>query len=88
MLKLNKIKHFSCKNCDCQDKITFENDIIFCFGLIKKTYHPEDYYRYCIIKNKNRNAQEIMEEELHCLLMGLSRLLFLKRLRDINSKKK
>jgi hypothetical protein len=57
---LNKPKHFSCKNCDCQGSVTFKNKVRFCFGLVKKTYKPEDYYRYCISKGKSRSINEIM----------------------------
>jgi len=85
-VKLNKKKHFSCNNCECQDRVKFKNEVIFCFGLIKKRYYKEDYYRFCVIKNKKRHSQEIMLEELYTLLMGLSRLLFLKRQREINKK--
>ena len=86
MLKLNKKKHFNCKNCTCQEKVKFLNDVIFCFGLIKKLYCREDFYRFCIIKGTKRNATDIMLEELHSLLMGLSRILFVKRLKEINKK--
>lgn len=83
---LNKKKHFSCKNCNCQEKIKYKNGVLFCFGLIKKLYDKEDFYRFCIIKGKNRNANDIMEEEVQTLLMGLSSILFHKRLKDINKK--
>ena len=83
---LNKIKHCSCKNCDGQTKITFKNHVTFCFGLIKKTHVAEDYYRFCIDKGKNRSVTEIMLEELHSMLLGLSTILFQKRLNEINKK--
>jgi hypothetical protein len=86
MKKLNKEKHFSCKNCDCREQVKFQNKVIFCFGLIKKIYLEEDYYRFCIIKGKKRNANDIMLEELHSMLMGLSSILFHKRLEEINKK--
>jgi hypothetical protein len=84
MLKLNKKKHFNCKNCICQEKVKFQNNVLFCFGLIKKTYYKEDHYRFCIIKGKKRSANDIMLEELHSMLMGLSRILFQKRLEEVN----
>jgi hypothetical protein len=83
-VKLNKKRHFSCKNCNCQEKVRFKNGVLFCFGLVKKPYYKEDDFRFCIIKNKKRNANEVMLEELYTLLMGLSRILFQKRLEDIN----
>jgi len=83
---LNKKKHFDCKNCNCQEKVRFKNAVIFCFGLIKKLYDKEDFYRFCIIKKGNRNCNDIMQEELYTLLMGLSSILFHKRLKEINKK--
>ena len=88
MSKLNKTKHFNCSNCNCQEKVRFKNSIIFCFGLVKKPTPMCDYYRFCIIKKKKRSATDIMEEEVQTLLMGLSRILFLKRLKEVNKKKK
>ena len=86
MKKLNKKTHFNCKNCDCVERIRFKNNVMFCFGLIKNTYHKEDFYRFCIIKGKNRNANEIMLEEMYSMLMGLSSILFQHKLREINKK--
>jgi len=83
---LNKKKHFNCKNCDCKERVRFKNNVFFCFGLIKKTYHKEDNYRFCIIKGKKRDAHEVMLEELYSMLMGLSSILFQKRVREINKK--
>jgi len=82
----NKKRHFNCKNCNCQEKVKFKNNIIFCFGLIKKIYLKGDYYRFCIIKKNKRSVNEVMLEELYSLLMGLSSILFHKRLKDINKK--
>ena len=84
--KLNKTKHFNCKNCACQEKIRFMNNVLFCFGLVKKTYHKEDNYRFCIIKGNKRSANEIMLEEMYAMLMGLSSILFNKRLKEVNKK--
>jgi hypothetical protein len=83
---LNKKKYWNCKNCNCQEKVRFKNKVLFCFGLVKKPYCKEDYYRFCIIKGKNRNANDIMEEEVQTMLMGLSSILFHKRLKEINKK--
>jgi hypothetical protein len=84
MLKANKIKHFNCKNCYCKERISFKNNVIFCFGLIKKPNPPCDYYRFCIMKGKKCNINDIMKEELYSMLMGLSSILFKKRLEEIN----
>jgi len=81
--KLSNKKHWDCKNCNCVEKVKFKNNVIFCFGLIKQTYYKEDYYRFCIIKGKKRSAHEIMLEELYSMLMGLSSILFQKRLTDL-----
>lgn len=83
---LNKKKHFDCKNCNCMERVRFKNNVLFCFGLIKKTYYKEDAYRFCIIKGKKRSANELMLEELYSMLMGLSSILFRKRLKEINKK--
>jgi hypothetical protein len=71
-MKLNKKKHFSCKNCICTSKAVFKNGVIFCAGLIKKTCPKCDKYRFCIIKNKNKSATDIMLEELMSLVVNLS----------------
>ena len=84
---LNKKKHFACKNCKCIEKVEFKNKVIFCFGLIIKRYCKEDYYRFCITKGNKRSANDIMLEEVHSLLMGLSSILFQKRLKEINKVK-
>jgi len=86
MTKVKLNKHFNCENCDCQEKVKFKNNIIFCFGLVKKTYYKIDYYRFCIIKKNKRSANELMLEELYSMLMGLSSILFHKRLKQINKK--
>jgi len=83
---LNKKQHFDCKNCECQERVKFKNNIVFCFGLIKKIYIRGDYYRFCIIRGKKRSTNEIMQEELYSMLMGLSSILFHKRLKEINKK--
>jgi hypothetical protein len=82
----NKEKHTSCKNCKLKTSIIFKNKVIFCFGLIKKIYSLKDYYRFCIIKNKNRSCTDIMLEEIYTLLNGLSTLLIQKRFEEINKK--
>ena len=83
---LNKKKHFNCKNCNCIERVRFQNNVVFCFGLVKKTYYKVDNYRFCIIKGTKRNANDIMLEELHSMLMGLSSILFNKRIKEINKK--
>ena len=83
---LNKKKHFDCKNCNCLERVKFKNNVFFCFGLVKKTYYKVDNYRFCIIKGKKRNANELMLEELYSMLMGLSSILFHKRTKEINKK--
>ena len=83
---LNKEKHFSCNNCERRTRVTFTNKIVFCFGLIKKLYKPKDFYRFCIIRGKNKSANDIMVEELYAMLRGLSEVLFDKRLLDINKR--
>ena len=83
---LSKKKHFNCKNCNCVEKISFQNNVIFCFGLVKKPNPSCDYYRFCITKGKKRSANDIMIEELHSMLLGLSHILFVKRLEDVNKK--
>ena len=85
---MNKDKHFSCKNCKRIAKTEFSNQVIFCYGLVKNINCPEDYYRFCIEKNKIRNANDIMLEELQSLLMGLSQLMFLQRLKEVNKEVK
>jgi hypothetical protein len=82
----NKKKHWDCKNCNCQERVKFKNNILFCFGLVKKPICKVDNYRFCIIKGKKRNANEIMQEELYSMLMGLSSILFHKRVKEINKK--
>ncbi len=82
--KFNKKTHFSCKNCRRNSKIEFKNDVNFCFGLVKKPHVPCDKYRFCITKNNSRMSNDIMLEELHCLLFGLSNILFNQRLIEIN----
>jgi hypothetical protein len=84
----NKETHMSCKNCQLKQKVTFKNKVIFCFGLIKKVYKPKDFYRFCIIKNNNKNCTEIMLEEVYAIISGLSRLLIDKRCRDLTKRKK
>jgi hypothetical protein len=86
--KLNKKKHFDCKNCENIEKVKFKNSVQFCFGLIKKRFYKVDCYRFCIIKKDNRNANDVMIEELYSLLMGLTSILFHKKLKDINKRKK
>jgi len=71
-MKLNKKKHFSCKNCVCTSKAVFKNGVIFCAGLIKKTSPKCDKYRYCIIEKENKNTTDIMLEELMALITNLS----------------
>ena len=83
---LNKKQYFNCKNCNCIEKVRFKNKVFFCFGLIKKIYIKGDFYRFCIIKNNKCSANDIMLEELYSLLMGLSSILFHKRLKEINKK--
>jgi hypothetical protein len=70
--ELDKKKHFSCNNCECCSKAIFKNKVIFCAGLIKKTSPKCDKYRFCIIKNKNKNATDIMLEELMAIITNLS----------------
>lgn len=71
-MKLNKKKHFACKNCVCTSKAVFKNKVIFCAGLIKKTHVPQDKYRFCIVKNNNKDANDIMLEELVAMITNLS----------------
>jgi len=85
---LNKEKHTSCKNCSSKTKVVFKNNVIFCFGLVKKVYMPKDYYRYCIIKNNNKNCTDITLEELYAMLRGLSEILFDKKIMDVNKRYK
>ena len=84
--KMNKKKHLSCKNCNRKCSVKFKNDLIFCFGLVKKLYKSTDCYRYCIIKNKTKNCTEIMLEEIYTLIRGLSELLITKRIEETNKK--
>jgi len=83
----NKEKHLSCENCEMKCKVIFKN-LFFCFGLVKKLYEPNDYYRYCIVKGDNKNCTEIMLEEVYAILNGLSSLLINKRHKDILKRKK
>ena len=85
---LNKKKHYSCNNCKSKTKVIFKNKLIFCFGLIKKVYKPKDYYRFCIVKNKVKSANDIMLEELYAMLRGLSEILFDKRIMGVNKRYK
>jgi hypothetical protein len=69
---LDKKKHFNCKNCNGISKVIFKNKVIFCAGIIKKTLLPQDKYRFCIIKNKIKSANDIMIEELMAMITNLS----------------
>ncbi|MFH0806031.1 MAG: hypothetical protein V1901_04100 [Patescibacteria group bacterium] len=86
MKKLNKKIHFGCKNCEKKTSVEFSNNVKFCFGVTKKQYFPEDYYRFCIEKNKNRNCNDFMREEVFSMLQGLSTILLEHRLKEINQK--
>ncbi len=86
MKKLNKNIHFSCSNCQQKAKVRFSNNVIICSGLTKKQHFPNDYYRFCIEKNKNRSCNDIMEEELLALLQGLSTILLEHKIKKINKK--
>lgn len=81
---INKTIHFSCKNCKPSGSVSFKNNVRFCFGFTKTQAKPKDFYRFCIQRNNNRNANDIMTEEVEALLMGLSQLLFLQRLKEVN----
>lgn len=83
---MNKFKHYSCKNCIKYSHVSFKNKVCFCFGLVKKLNKPDDFYRFCIMKGKQRHSNEIMLEEMYAMLQGLTMILVQKHFKDINKK--
>ena len=75
MLKKPLKTHFNCKNCTRTARVSFANDVKLCFGLVKKVYKPNDFYRYCLHRGKDISKSDIMYEEALAIIMGISHIL-------------